>query len=232
MDPHSYSPHQRRWERRLSRDVNEALPIETYLYRCDPYRSSTVQHPWPYGVKVTQELAMRELILAYKNDIRDTFIRHGFPSDGSGVKLNFTVKRVFPADQRPSTVLSIGIENDPIPTRDLSIVRDAVYLLLLDKRLKTMHVDIFDCDRRFMPFKAQEDIVRLLRDKDNLSWQAICLYQVGRCLDQAVPCIVVSVPPGTIYNWASLRNEILDALGSDIEVEFLPVVPKLTDSCA
>lgn len=104
------APRYRRRQRRQSREVNEKLPIETYLYRCDPYRSSTVQDPWPYGIKVLAHPAIQALILTYKGDIRDTFIEHGFPADGSGVKLNFAVRRVYPSGQRPSTILSIGIE--------------------------------------------------------------------------------------------------------------------------
>jgi hypothetical protein len=111
-------------------------------------------------------------------------------------------------------------------------------------KLKTVHVDIYDCDRRFFPrrfgiphdhpaaikySKVKGDIVRLLRKKTELPWQSVCLYQVGRSLDQATPCILISVSPGATYNWASLRRQILRILGSaDIEVEFLPevMIPK------
>ncbi|EEA28474.1 hypothetical protein PMAA_032820 [Talaromyces marneffei ATCC 18224] len=240
------SPHQRRRMRRQSREVNEILPIETYLYRCDPYRSSTVKHPWSYGVKVLEYPSIRSLILTYKNDIRDTFIKHGFPADGSGVKLNFAVKRVSPRGQPASTVLSIGIENDPVSNRDLSAVRDAIRDLLLSRSLKTVHVDIYDCDRRFFPRRfnipgdhpaairyneLKGDIMRLLRKHIDLPWQSVCLHQVGRSLGQATPCIVLCVAPGAIYNWASLRRQILNMLGfADIEVEFLPEIIKKKQS--
>lgn len=239
MNAHCAPCHRRR-QRRQSREVSEELPIETYLYRCDPYRSSTVQHPWPYGVKVLDYPAIRSLILAYKRDIRDTFIEHGFPADGSGVKLNFAVRRIFPPSQPASTVLSIGIEKDPVPDRDLSVVRDAVCDLLLSRKLNSVHVDIYDCDRRFYPRRftipsnhpvaikyseVEGDIVRLLRNKVDLPWHSVCLYQLGRNLDQAVPCIVISVPPGATYNWAFLRHQILSLLDSvDIDIEFLPEV--------
>lgn len=233
-------PRLRRWQRRQSWVVNDELPIETYLYRCDPYRSSTVKHPWPYGVKVLDHPAIRSLILTYKNDIRDTFIKHGFPADGSGVKLNFAVRRVSPSGQPASTVLSIGIEKDPVSNRDLSVVRDAVRDLLMSRKLKNVHVDIYDCDRRFVLkrftirsdhpaaieySKVKGDVLRLLRNKLDLPWLSVCLYQVGRSLDQAIPCVVISVPPGATYNWASLRSQILRLLVStNIDVEFLPEV--------
>lgn len=242
MNSRTHSPRHRRRERRQSRQVNEVLPIETYLYLCDPYRSSTVKHPWPYGVKIREYPTIRSLIQTYKNDIRDTFIKHGFPADGSGVKLNFAVRRVFPPGQPASTVLSIGIENDPISNRDLSIMRDAIRDLLLSRKLKTVHVDIYDCNRRFFPKRfsiaqdhpvaiqyssVKEDIVRLLRKKIDLPWQSVCLYQVGKSLDQATPCIVISVSPEATHNWASLRRQILDMFGSaNIDVEFLPELKK------
>lgn len=236
------TPRYRRRQRRQSRAVDEELPIETYIYRCDPYRSSTVQDPWPYGVKVLAHPAIQALILTYKGDIRDTFIEHGFPADGSGVKLNFAVRRIYPSGQRPSTVLSIGIEKDPVPDRDFSEVRDAVCELLKRRKLKFVHVDIYDCDRRFFPKRyaissdhpasiqyreVKGDIVRLLRNKVDLPWHFVCLYQVGRSLNEAVPCIVVSVPSGVTYNWASLRLQILRLLcpaDIHIDIEFFPEV--------
>lgn len=242
MDSRAHTPRHRRRERRRSSEVNEDLPIETYLYRCDPYRSSTVKHPWPYGVKVLNYPSIRTLILTYKNDIRDIFIRHGFPADGSGVKLNFAVRRIYPPGQPASTILSIGTEKDPVSNRDLSVVRDAVCDLLSSRKLGHVHVDIYDCDRRFFPrifgmppdhpatieySKIKEGIARLLRKKIDLPWRSICLYQVGRNLDQATPCIVISVSPGAVYNWASLRRQILRLLlSTDIDVEFIPFLPE------
>lgn len=237
------APRLRRRQRRQSSEVNEDLPIETYLYRCDPYRSSTVKDPWSYGVKVLDYPSIRTLILAYKNGIRDIFIRHGLPADGSRVKLNFAVRRIYPPGQPASTVLSIGIEKDPVSNRDLSVVRDAVCDFLMSMKLKHVHVDIYDCDRRFFPrrfsippdhpatieySKVKGDVVRLLRKKVDLPWQSVCLYQVGRNLDQAAPCIVIQVSPGAVYNWASLRRQILRLLlSTDIDVEFLPFLPKV-----
>lgn len=243
MNSRTHTPRHRRRERRQSNEVNEDLSIETYLYRCDPYRSSTVKHPWPYGVKVLDYPSIRTLILTYKYDIRDTFIRLGFPADGSGVKLNFAVRRIYPPGQPASTVLSIGIEKDPVSNRDLSVVRDAVCDLLSSRKLGHVHVDIYDCDRRFFPSrfgmppdhpatveysKVKGDIVKILREKVDLPWLSVCLYQVGRNVDQAMPCIIISVSPGAVYNWASLRWQILRLLlPTDIDVEFLPFLPEV-----
>jgi hypothetical protein len=121
-------------------------------------------------------------------------------------------------------------------------MRDAIRDLLLGRKLKTVHVDIYDCNRRFFPKRfsmaqdhpvaiqyssVKEDIVRLLRKKIDLPWQSVCLYQVGKSLDQATPCIVISVSPGATHNWASLRRQILDMFGSaNIDVEFLPELKK------
>lgn len=121
----------------------------------------------------------------------------------------------------------------------LDTAKDAVYDFLLLHNIHDVHVEIVHYDLCFQPSLfaiepihlavgiyecAKSKLVEHLDTNLSASWRVLCLFNVGRTEETAIPTVVVMVDPGIIFDFASLRQSITRFLraATAIDVEFLP----------
>lgn len=236
------SPRKRRRHLRDSDDTSGDMTIEGYLYRSDPYRSTTMSKPWPYPLKaVSAPESVRLQIEPHRGEILAILRNHGFPQQPIFTVDNIT-KPGYPGGEIPITVLRLVFRFDTYVPKSMGPAKDAVYDLLIRNKIEDVHVEIVQYEMCFKPSffaidahdpaartyeLARADIIHLLHEKLGNSWSLVCVFNVGRTEDKASPCVVVLVDPGTVLDWSILDFNVRDRLRRrnvfiEIQVEFLP----------
>ncbi|KAL1964467.1 hypothetical protein VTN77DRAFT_6893 [Rasamsonia byssochlamydoides] len=235
------SPRKRRRELRESDDASGEMSIEQYLYRSDPYRSTSVPNPLPYPLVANcASESVKTRIQAYYSDILSILRDHGF-QDRPLFAVDEVTKPGYPSGDTPVVMLRLKFRFQDVVPRVLGDAKDAIHSFLISHDIDGVHVEIVHLDRCFLPslfaidpshhaVVIYEEIKRQLIDHLDVSlgssWRVLSIFNVGRTEDNALPTIVVMVDPGTICDFSSLEHSIKRLLHApthiSIAVEFLP----------
>ncbi|KAJ9218307.1 hypothetical protein DTO166G4_173 [Paecilomyces variotii] len=231
------SPRKRRRELRESDDASGHISIEHYLYRSDPYRSTSVSNPLPYPLlsKDAPE-PVRARVLAYHADILEILRDHGF-HDQPAFEVVEDTKPGYPGGEEPVTMLRLLFRLQMVVPRVLGPAKDAIYDFLLTRDIYDVHVEIVHYDLCFKPSlfaidpnhkaveayeRAKLGLVEQLNTNLGSSWRVMCLFNFGLTEDKAVPAVVIMVDPGVYCDFAVLEISLRRQVTTEITIEFLP----------
>lgn len=237
------SPRKRRNFLRRSEDTEGYLSIEEYLYRCDPYRSTSITEPWPYPV-VSQPAspAIVQKVEACKSAVLNILSEHNFPN--TRPHLNFLVDDItkpgYPLGHQPITVLRLIYLRVESPPKRLGPTKDAVYNLIRQRGILNVHVEIVFLDKCFRPSLFTVDkndptvaayanvkypIMRTVNAKLGTEWNLLGLFNVGLTKAATTRSITVFVnsptttpDPGGLSMADSMREDGVPGPGTSIGV--------------
>lgn len=214
------SPRKRRNILRESEDTDGELTIENYLCRSDPYRSTTLEDPWPYPtISTVASSEVTEAVEDHREEICRILSDHGFPSNFH-LRVESITKPNYPRGDFPVTLLRVVFVHTPpisVPSR-LGPAKDQISDLLAQKGIP-LDVEIVFSDLCFQPslfavdrrdpaaavYEAAEfEIVNYIHSVLSRKWRLIPLFNVGRTKSKTTPAIVVLVKPFTVANWSEL----------------------------
>lgn len=173
------SPRKRRRQPRESEDTDGEMTIEAYLYKSDPFRSTTVPDPWPYPVHDEQAPdQLRNAILRHHDQLRDIVISHWFPPTFETSVVLIT-KPGYPDGLRPLQLVRIAFHGGV--RGSFGHLKDAIANLLNRKYSFRVHVEIVNVVAVFQPsifpIKPNDPAVRVynaiegeLLDMLNATW--------------------------------------------------------------
>lgn len=232
------SPRKKRKELRTSEVNSGPMAIETYIYRCDPYRSTTM-HPLPYPLLAKPaEKSIAEKLLGHSNQIWQIIREHGFrfgPQDGTLMVQNLE-KPNYP-NGNPETVLRVVFTGKVRFPGALGPCRDEICDHLAQIEID-IHVEIVHWEMCFKPHlwpisatdssvplykAARQNLITILHRRLGTAWKGLCLFNMGTSPKRAAPTITVLVQPEKVANWADIALRLATEIrSSDIGVEFLP----------
>jgi hypothetical protein len=235
------SPRTLRRPLRQSEDSSGDMSIEEYIYRCDPYRSTTLPNPMPYPLLIKPN--HESLVKPLRAEILEILCQHGF-SDDLTLSVDQVTKPNYLNGDVPVTMLRIqcSLYTMAVPLC-FEDAKDAVYRLLLANNITHLHVEIVHNGRYFEPSlfaidptdpavvvwdHAKEQILQLIGERLGPFWTLLSLFNLGLSEEKASPTVVVMVTPGTICDWASLEASMRHNFQSQLAVEFLPGSISLT----
>ncbi len=240
------SPRKRRRWLRDSDDSAGEMAIESYIYRSEPYRSSTASLPLPLPLRevVSREnldledpgsaellTQMEQVVLDHELDGQHTFrvlhlLKPGYPNGDGSVE-----------------TLRLDIFESSGLTRSWSDVRNELQDLLRSHGFPHMEVEILDRERALMPSiffispgaasiqvyeETRADLIALLFDTLKDAWNAISVFEFGQTKENARPSVVVFVEPFASSDWQTLELTMKAILwpklpqGFELAVEFIP----------
>ncbi|KAJ9294415.1 hypothetical protein DTO271G3_6990 [Paecilomyces variotii] len=242
------SPRKRRRHLRESDETNGRMSLEQYLYRTDPYRSTTITHPLPYPLSIEPASdAIKRRISQYHTHIEAILSDHGFRGPHE-IDVNVVTKPGYPGGDQPVLTLRINYWRDAVIPHVPGEARDRIYELLAQNGI-SIDIEIVDSQNCFRPSlfaikpddqavapfeQARGRLIDLLTRELGEKWRSLCLFNVGSVKEKATASIVVMVDPGTNCDWWGLRVSMLREVGHDpngsLQVEFLPgeATPLLT----
>ena len=241
------SPSKRRRFLKESDDSAGELLIEEYIYRTDPYRSTSVTFPYP--TPLSYELADDAVLQRLNNDselrsdIASTLRQHNIERQSINVykqsKPGYTA-----GGDIPVTIVHIAIDvEDNSATDAWSAGRRDVKALLIERGFEDLEVELIDPERFYMPslfpvfpndpcVKLYEgrrgEILDILQDTLAHAWTSVSLFKVGRTSQSVQHAIVVMVNPLTKHDWVVLRWRIESIMNKQdsplakVNVEFMP----------
>lgn len=205
---------------RDSEDAEGEMSIETYLYRCDACRSTTIPGiPNPLKAEPSPEVE------AYINVLRggiDQILKGNGISHASVVGHTVT-KPGYPGGDNPLRVVHVLLPNDiPAPT-ELGQIRNLIEILFKRHDI-SIDVEIVDLELTFRPVicpispenplvhafeKARGAIVSILEESPPSDWcllSAFCLPRDNGKLEPAVTVLFIHDHGRTNHNWNSLSR--------------------------
>ena len=241
------SPTKRRKFLKESEDNAGKLSIEQYIYRTDPYRSTSVALPYPTPLLL--EFEDEPMIQRLQNDrelrelIADTLGRHNIEPQSISVRKQS--KPGYPAGgEKLVSVVQVGIDvRDDSPTDAWSPARRDVKALLIERGFGDLEVELIDPQRFYLPslfpvsprdpavavYEANRtEILEIVKDALADAWTSVSLFMVGRSSMSTQHAIVIMVRPLTEHDWLLLRWRIENlvntqgAFQAKITVEFMP----------
>lgn len=241
------SPTKRRRFLKESEDNAGELSIEQYIYRTDPYRSTSVAFPFPTPLffepedgpmlqRLHNDPALRETITSTlsKHNIEPqmiTFDKQSKPGYPTGGEIAVTVVRV-----------SIDVR-DNSPTDAWSAARRDIKALLIERGFADVEIELIDPQRFYLPslfpvsprdplvtaYEAKRsEILAIVEDALQDAWTSISLFRVGRTSQSTQHAIVIMVRPLTEHDWLILRWRIESVMNTQgvsqakLAVEFMP----------
>ncbi|KAL9011236.1 MAG: hypothetical protein Q9173_003902 [Seirophora scorigena] len=211
------------------------MPIEFYLYRIEPFRSSSESPPLPFPYHLS-EIAPEHLanlntqIPDFPDGIGAIVQAHGLRS--LGISACLLSKAGYPGgDPRPIIRInarSLGAAHDP---QRWHAARQEVEEYLAGRNIHHMPVEIVDPDnamvRSLFPlppsdffiqaFEAVSPIIRAaLQDALGAKWTSYCMFKVGPTAGRADFCVFVTVQPYTVANWQRIRQCVISIMNSEI----------------
>ncbi|KAJ9316435.1 hypothetical protein DTO271D3_3240 [Paecilomyces variotii] len=234
------SPRKRRRHLRESDETNGWMSLERYLYRTDPYRSTTVTHPLPYPLSIEPANdAIKRRISQYHTHIEAILSDYGFHGPHE-IDVNVVTKPGYPGGDQPVVALRINCWRAAVIPRVPGEARDRIYELLARNGI-SIDIEIVDSQNCFRPSlfaikpddqavapfeQARGRLIGVLTRELGERWSNLCLFNVGSFKEKATASIVVMVDPGTNCDWSGLRFSMLREVGHDpnisLQVEFLP----------
>lgn len=141
----------------------------------------------------------------------------------------------------PVTMLRVMFRLTMVVPRNLGTAKDDIYDFLLTHNIHDVHVKIVHYELCFQPSlfaidpshqaveiyeRAKSKLVEQLDANLSASWRVLCLFNVGRTEENAVPTVVVMVDPGTVVDFANIvrstKRLLRAATHTVVDVEFLP----------
>ncbi|KKA20892.1 hypothetical protein T310_5081 [Rasamsonia emersonii CBS 393.64] len=119
----------------------------------------------------------------------------------------------------PVTMLRLMFRLTMVVPRNLGTAKDDIYDFLLTHNIHDVHVKIVHYELCFQPSlfaidpshqaveiyeRAKSKLVEQLDANLSASWRVLCLFNVGRTEENAVPTVVVMVDPGTVVDFANI----------------------------
>ncbi|KAL4808642.1 hypothetical protein BDV18DRAFT_157585 [Aspergillus unguis] len=206
------------------------IPIEEYLDRLDPHRSTTLT--WPYPLNNTpapSETATK--IEPYHDRILNILHTHNFPPrQYLRFSVFSTTKPQYPS-YPPKTTLSLQYITDPYsskspkppPLSTLDTARSEISSLLSTNNIRGIEVELVFLNQCFDPclFSIKDDtpewklfestrriihsrVVSTLRG----DWRMMKLFNLGMTKEEALPTIVIQVSPFTSADWGKMTRQI------------------------
>lgn len=224
--PLSDPPGRRRHFLRQSEYTKGYLSIEEYIYRCDPYLSTTIQEPWPLpndAQPAPPDLTQR--LEACKPEILTILSEHNFPDVHRlfFFKVQAITKPEYSLGHQPITLLQLAyLFAESVPEK-LDPTRDAVYDLIRQRGIRDVHVEIVFVDKCFRPslFGIHKDdpavgayeivkqtVLQTVNSKLGTQWNLLGLFKVGLARATATPSITVLVNPHTHADWSALSSQV------------------------
>ena len=236
------SPRMARRQFRESNDASGFMSIEEYLYRIDPYRSTTISNPLPYPLHFrTAYPPQRSKILSHRQEIETILHLHGLSSEFVFSLVEVT-KPQYPEGDNAILVARIGIYEVEVPPGSLGPAKDEVNKLLNIENTYNIDVEIVHELFHFQPslfpispehqavqaYNAMHDrIIEMLHGLLNHNWNLLCLFEAGNSIDKTSTTIIVMVSQKIKQHWMTLVNSIKRFFNANfrdlmIEVEILP----------
>lgn len=248
----SGSATKRRRHLRESDDSSGELPLEKFLYRTDPYRSSSAETPFPYPLNFhpldpTLEDRLRGDVQLHTN-IRNILVEYGI--EIKFYQFCYQSKPHYPGGEERITVLRVLVDvEDHVSTSSWSKARRALSQTLHDRGFDSITVEILDPDRinvvTLLPIAPDHPVVALYESfREKLInevirslgkfWSTLCLFSLQRPSQEPTFAVVISVRPGTVCDWPILRSKLQSIIfqgfeakkistpSSSIEIDFSP----------
>lgn len=208
-------------ERRGSPEVNEGeLQIEQYLYRTDPYRSTTVKFPFPMPLAVHSLDATLTVKLHQDSQLRTFILKSLEFHQIRELSLHFSnlSKPGYPRGgdiHVPTLRINVELDDHALTESWPAATRD-IYLLLGQRGFPGIEVEIIEPNRCYRPSlfpippqdahiakyeSVRKDLVRFITTELGNAWRMMCIFKVGRNSDKTGYAVVVMVQPFTIQDW-------------------------------
>lgn len=236
------SPRKRRRHLRESEETNGEMSLEQYLYRSDPYRSTSIAHPLPYPLTIKPAAdSIRSNVSQYHTSILEILNTYGFSGE-CYISVDEVTKPNYPGGEKPTVILRIQYLHNAILPLVLGEARDHIHNMLLQNGV-SLDIEIVDLQNCFQPSlfiiqpddptvgpyeEAREGLIQLLTRELSESWRTLCLFNVGSSESKAIAAIVIFIDPQTYCDWTSLQRSILQEVRQFLDatislgVEFLP----------
>ena len=241
------SPIKRRRFLKESEENAGILSIERYIYRTDPYRSTSADFPFPTPLfiedrdaTITQRLLQDPLL---REIIASTLGKHNIVAQGMTIAKQS--KPGYPGGgDIPVTAVRIDIDvGNNSPTDAWSAARRDVELVLQERGFGDLVVELVDPKRFYQlslfpvfprdplvaVYEARHDaILEIIETFLGQAWTSFSLFRVGRSSLATQHAIVVMVKPLTEHDWLVLRWNIESVVNTEnpsrskIGVEFVP----------
>ncbi|KAJ6027256.1 hypothetical protein N7460_012073 [Penicillium canescens] len=233
------SPRKRRKHQRESRETDGDMKIGQYIYRSDPYRTTSVENPSPYPFSVVPLAPQEEdRTLPLHPVIPQILQSHGFSTVSFACMHGSTFDNA--GAQVTTDLLRVVLTTEDSMPDSIGAVKDHLVRLLQQHRIQNVHVEILNIDLchkpslAYLPLdnplamayeKTKVTVANLLRREIPGRWHLVCAFDISSRAEKQRPAVVVIVSPNTSANWFGLRGNIAAILAphvSEIEIEFLP----------
>ncbi|MCJ1271059.1 hypothetical protein MMC22_010958 [Lobaria immixta] len=237
---------------RESDDSSGELPLEKFLYRTDPYRSSSAETPLPYPLNfhpLDPTLVGR---LRGDNQLHTKIrsILAEFEIESKPYEFQYQSKPNYPGGEERIAVLRVLVDvEDHVSTSNWSKARRALSQTLHDRGFDSITVEILDPARinvvTLLPIAPDHPVVALYESfREQLInevtrslgkyWTTLCLFSLHRPSQEPTFAVVISVRPGTVCDWPILRSKLQSIIfhgfeakkistpSSSIEIDFSP----------
>ena len=238
------SPGKRRQMLRESEETSGEMTLETYLYNSDAFRCSSFRPPWPLPLMLEAPepdfLKNGEKMRPLEPKIRSILKNHSMEENTFHFGVSWVSKRGYPEGGTRSLTLIIYMDQAFPSKSSWAHARDDLRTMFSAEGLGSIHVEIFDRKRAFMPWllplKPDDRAVRTyeaLRKyllqvvEESLSnhWVAMSLFGLGSRSGSVKSALVILVQPETIRDWTDISSRLRTIWpDSDISIEFLPAL--------
>ena len=236
------SPGKRRRFLRESEDIDGEMSLEDYLYRSDPFRSSTFKHPWPLPLMMKEpEVELRldgPRFRPFLPEILSILDCHSIEKTQRTVMMCMISKPGFPGGDTEVLALVLVIDQGLQPKSNWASARDGLRELFSINGFPKMMIEIYDLERAFMPtlfpLKPQDPMIELyeskrpqllayIRERLGITWSGMSIFGVGSMSGKIQPALTILIKPGTQHSWKNLEQGLTEILSDhSIQVEFLP----------
>lgn len=240
------SPRKRRRILRESEDSSGGMTIEQYLYRTDPYRSTTAAIAFPLPV-MRSNVSFNAADSRRLKDLEPTIQTVLIPAIKDPFTFRFCElsKPGYPGGDIKVATLLVDVHEGKVQPSSWFATRDVLRSILQKTGYPAVEVEIVDLSRSFMPSifpqssmagsvkvyeRFRDTVTKILFRQLGELWNCMSLFKMGRSRAVSAPSIIIYVKPYTWHDWQTLEltikalfsNEIPQ--GEDLGVEFLPGV--------
>jgi hypothetical protein len=212
------SPRKRRKHQRESRETDGDMKIGQYIYRSDPYRTTSVENPSPYPFSVVPLAPQEEdrtlplhpvipqILQSYRFTTASFIYTHSSTFNNTRAQITTDLLRI------------ILTTEDSIPD-SIGATKDHLIKLLQQHRIQNIHIEILNIDLYHKPSlaylplnnpliiayeKTKVTVTNLLRREIPGQWHLVCAFDISSRAEKQRPAVVVIVSPNTSANWFRL----------------------------
>ena len=238
------SPGKRRRHLRESEETEGEMPVEVYLYKSDPYRTSSFQVPLPLPFLAEDPPRALQIdggqIRPHVPAMVDILKNNSFERSQVHLNMKLISKPGYPNGNAKHLTLVVDVDQGVnIRTSTWTRARDELVRTFAKQGLPQVKVEMYDRDRAFMPslfalrsqgplIEAYEAVREKLLDRIESrlgsGWRAMSVFNLGPHSTTAKPTLVVFVQPGLLRDWKSIEAELQHILRGQpgTQIEFLP----------